>query len=175
MDKEKLKVIDGEYTEWVSVHEIYLDADIADTVQVINCDTRDFAIGWLFERPSIHEKAEFNCKSLYSLIKKKNREKFSINKKDILTWLDSLCKATGGYNLDWRCVKANIKDCRWWNLKYIRFVRNEKSPVEFIVCNAYMQPIEYRKIIDNLEKNMISCRLDHVKRLTSFNTKNLHK
>ena len=60
MDKEKLKVIDGEYTDWVSVHEIDLDADIADTVQVINCDTRDFAIGWLFERPSIHEKAEFN-------------------------------------------------------------------------------------------------------------------
>ena len=160
MDKEKLKVIDSEYPDWVSVNKIELDASVADNVCVINCDTRDFAIGWQFEKPTIYKKAECNheiwhnkgLRRLYSIIKKKNREKFSINKKDILTWLDTLCRATGGYDLDWRYLTANVKDCGGWYIKYIRFVRNEKCPDEFIVCNAYMQPIEYRKIIDNIEE-----------------------
>lgn len=160
MDKEKLKVIDGKYSDWVSISKIEPDADIADSVWVINCDTRDFAVGWQFEKPKVCKKAECNyeiwhnkgLRSLYSVIKKKDREKYSINKKDILTWLDTLCKATGGYDLEWRYLTANVKDCGGWDIKYIRFVRNGKCPDEFIVCNAYMQPIEYRKIIENLEK-----------------------
>lgn len=160
MDKEKLKVIDGEYPDWVSVNEIELDACIADDVRVINCDTRDFAIGWQFEKPTVFKKAECNyeiwhnkgLRNLYSILKKKDNKKYSIDKKDILPWLDTLCKATGGYALHWRHMRANVKDCEGWDIKYIRFVRKEKYPDEFIVCNKYMQPVEYRKIIDNIEE-----------------------
>ena len=157
-ENKKLSVIDGEYPEWVCVNDIELDAEIADNVQVINCDTRDFAIGWQFEPPKVYQKAECNYEiwtnqglsKLYNLFGKENREKYTINKKDIITWLDNLCKASGGYEEDWRFLTANVKGCTNWDIKYIRFVRNNKNKDEFIVCNAYMTPIEYREIIDNI-------------------------
>ena len=37
-----------------------------------------------------------------------------------------------------------------WNLKYIRFVRNPNVPDESVVCNSYMYPIEWRKVIKNI-------------------------
>lgn len=155
---KKLIYIDNEYPHWVSVNCISLVAKIADTVQVINCDTRDFAIGWQFEKPKVIKKADCNWErwhneglaKLYSVLHKQNREKYTIEAKDILSWLDSLCKVTGGYGKDWRYLQANVKDCGGWNLKYIRFVRNDKCPNEFVVCNSYMCPIEYRNIIDNI-------------------------
>ena len=35
-------------------------------------------------------------------------------------------------------------------MKYIRFVRNSKVPDEFVVCNNYMYPIEWREVIKNI-------------------------
>ena len=69
-----------------------------------------------------------------------------------MPWLDTLCMATGGYGIDWRYLEAAVKECVGWKLKYIRFVRNSENPNEFIVCNSYFCPVEYRKIIDNIVK-----------------------
>lgn len=55
---DTLRVIDGEYDEWVLLKKIFDDAKIADTVQTISCDTRDFALGWNFKQPEPYKKAE---------------------------------------------------------------------------------------------------------------------
>ena len=47
-----------------------------------------------------------------------------------------------------------------WNLKYIRFVRNPKVPDEFVVCNSYMYPIEWRKVIKNIIQIILSMKRD---------------
>lgn len=94
-------------------------------------------------------------KKFYEIIKKQNnekREKYIINKKDILKWLDELCRETGGYECEWRYLNADVDYCRDWDIKYIRFIRNNKNLGEFIVCNNYLFPIEYRKIIDKIDK-----------------------
>ena len=54
--EEIIRTIDGEYDDWVSLQR--LDAQtttIADTVQTISCDTRDFALGWNFNQPERYE------------------------------------------------------------------------------------------------------------------------
>lgn len=155
----EMNILDGVYDTWVSVENFNLDAEIADRVQVIYCDTRDFAIGWNFEKPKVYKNPncglEYNTNKglskLYSLFKKQNREKYTIDKKDILKWLNELCQKTGGYDKDWRYLEADVDYCRNWNLKYIRFIRNDKNPNEFIVCNNYMFPICYKEIMNNLK------------------------
>lgn len=158
---EKITIIgDKKYDEWVPVNNIDYDAEITDNIQMIYCDTRDFAIGFNDETPKIHKNPdcgyEYNqnkgLSKLYNLFGKTNREKYAIGKKDIIKWLDELCKASGGYENDWRFLTANVKNCENWEIKYIRFVRNNKNPDEFIVCNNYLFPIEYREIISNLDK-----------------------
>lgn len=162
-ENKKINILDGEYEDWVSVNDFDLNAEIADRVQVIYCDTRDFAIGWNFEQPKINKNAncgyEYNqnkgLHKFYQIAKKQDkekREKYTINKKDILKWLDELCKETGGYECNWRFLSADIKNCTNWDIKYIRFVRNDKNPDEFVVCNNYLFPIEYREIIDKIDK-----------------------
>ncbi len=162
-ENKKINILDGEYEDWVSVNDFDLNAEIADRVQVIYCDTRDFAIGWNFEQPKINKNAncgyEYNqnkgLQKFYQIAKKQDkekREKYTINKKDILKWLDELCKKTGGYECKWRYLDADVDYCRGWDIKYIRFIRNNKNPDEFIVCNNYLFPIEYRKIIDKIDK-----------------------
>lgn len=66
--------------------------------------------------------------------------------------MDELCKKTGGYECEWRYLDADVDYCRGWDIKYIRFIRNNKNPDEFIVCNNYLFPIEYREIIDKIDK-----------------------
>ncbi len=151
---------DKEYDHWLPVNSIAEDAEITDNVQMLYCDTRDFAIGFNDERPKIHKNPDCGfdrrwnegLSKLYSLLKKSNREKSTINKKDILKWLDRLCMETGGYDEDWRYLSADVKNCDNWDIKYIRFVRNDKYPDEFIVCNNYMVPIHYNEIIDKLHR-----------------------
>lgn len=154
---EKLNIIDNEYEDWVPIENFNLDAEIANRVQMIYCDTRDFAIGWNFDKPKFYKKAECNyeiwqnegLRELYKIFKNKNK-KYIINKKDILKWLDELCKKVGGYEFSWRYLSANLENCKNWNLKYIRFVRNDNNRDEFIVCNNYLFPISYKEIIDNI-------------------------
>ena len=158
---EQLKTITGEYPDWVSVKNIDPHAQLDDSIKVISCDTRDFAIGWQFKNPTVNKKTDYNYEywvnkglsKLYSVFRKQNREKWAINKNDIISWLDSLCKASGGYDLDWRYLNAqNVKYCNNWELKYIRFIRNNKNPEEFVVCNAHFFPVEYKQIIENIDK-----------------------
>ena len=58
-ENKKINILDGEYENWVSVNDFDLNAEITDRVQVIYCDTRDFAICWNFEQPKINKNA--NC------------------------------------------------------------------------------------------------------------------
>lgn len=150
--------IEGEYDGWVSVKDISMDAEIDDSVQIIYVDTRDFAVGWNLEQPNYYENAKCGyesntnngLKKLRNLFSVSNRSKYTISKSEIISWLDDLCKKTGGYDEEWRCLEANLKNCMNWNLKYIRFVRNPKIPDEFVACNNYMYPIEWREVIKNI-------------------------
>ena len=150
--------IEGKYDEWISVKDIPKDAEIDDSVQMLYVDTRDFAIGWNFEQPNYYENAEcgYKCNTnnglekLRNLFSVSNRSKYMISKSEIISWLDDLCKKTGGHDEEWRCLEANLKNCMNWNLKYIRFVRNPKIPDEFVACNNYMYPIEWREVIKNI-------------------------
>ena len=158
--EEKLQIIKGEYNDWIPINKISPNAKFVSDIQVINCDTRDFCIGWQYEKPTILKKAtcgwEFrynkSLRKLYSVLRKHNRDKWAIRENEIIPWLDSLCKATGGYDLDWRFLAADVDGCRNWDIKYLRFVRNGKMPNEFVVCNAYNQPIEYREILGKIIK-----------------------
>ena len=150
--------IEGEYDEWVSVNDISKDAEIEDSVQILYADSRDFALGWNFEQPNYYENAECvyerntnkGLEKLRNLFYVSNRSKYTISKSEIISWLDELCKETGGYDTKWRFLEVNLKNCMNWNLKYIRFVRNPKVPDEFVVCNNYMYPIEWREVIKNI-------------------------
>lgn len=150
--------IEGEYDKWVSVKDISRDAEIDDSVQILYVDTRDFAVGWNFEQPNYYENAKCGyernsnngLEKLRNLFYVSNRSKYTISKSEIISWLYDLYKETGGYDEEWRFLEANLKNCMNWNLKYIRFVRNSKIPNEFVVCNDYMYPIEWREVIKNI-------------------------
>ena len=153
-----INIIEGEYDEWVSVKDISMDAEIDDSVQILYVDTRDFAVGWNFEQPNYYENAKCGYErnsnnglgKLRNLFYVSNRSKYTISKSEIISWLYDLYKETGGYDEEWRFLEANLKNCMNWNLKYIRFVRNPKIPNEFVVCNDYMYPIEWREVIKNI-------------------------
>ena len=153
-----INIIEGEYDEWVSVKDISMDAEIDDSVQILYVDTRDFAVGWNFEQPNYYENAKCGyernsnngLEKLRNLFYVSNRSKYTISKSEIISWLYDLYKETGGYDEEWRFLEANLKNCMNWNLKYIRFVRNPKIPDEFVVCNDYIYPIEWREVIKNI-------------------------
>lgn len=155
--EEIIRTIDGEYDDWVSLQR--LDAQtttIADTVQTISCDTRDFALGWNFNQPERYEddscglehRSNEGLAHMAELMAKGDMQPYVIEQQEILTWLGQLCQKSGGFDHDWRYLDAKVDGCRNWDIKYIRFVRYGDS--HFIVCNAYWWPIEWRKVLDNL-------------------------
>ena len=153
-----LKVIDGEYDEWVLLKKIVDDAEIADSVKTISCDTRDFALGWNFKRPEPSKKAEcgLEVRSNEGLARMKRIEyspalnDYLIEPSEIVPWLKKLCEKSGGFEEDWRMLSATVDGCYDWDIKYIRFVRHESG--RFMVCNSYWVPVKWRKIYDNLKK-----------------------
>lgn len=90
----RLNKLEGTYDDWLPLEEINLDAEISSEIKRINCDTRDFALGWNFEHPKLYIKA--NCgferesnKGLSKLFNlstksKDTRDKYTINEKDII-------------------------------------------------------------------------------------------
>lgn len=155
-----LRIIDGEYEEWVPVKTIVDDVEIAARVQTISCDTRDFALGWNFKQPKPCKKPDCNMDMWDNEgIARMRRLKDSpaigdylIDCAEIIPWLKNLCEKSGGFDKDWRYLDADVDGCRDWAIKYIRFVRRESG--RFMVCNSYWMPVKWRKIIDNLKKLM---------------------
>ena len=154
---ENLTVIDGEYDEWVPLKQIADDATIVDDVQTIFCDTRDFALGWNFEKLEPYKNA--NCglevrsneglARAQRIAQSKSRRDYLIGASKIVSWLKKLCEKSGGYDEDWRCLAADVRGCTGWNIKYIRFVRHDNG--RFMVCNAYWYPIKWRKVLGNIK------------------------
>lgn len=159
---KEIRTIEGiiPIDEWISIENILDDIIINDIIQAIHCDTRDFFIMHTLNKPKAYKKA--NCgleyesnkglSKLYKVIKKQDK-RYLIDKTEIIKWLKELCEITGGYNKVWRFIDCNLENCSNWNLKYIRFIKNDKSNNTFVVCNSYFYPIEYKKIVDNLIKN----------------------
>ena len=154
---EVLKVIDGEYDEWVSLKQVADDAIIADTVKTLSCDTRDFALGWNFKKPEPYKKAEcgLEVRTNEGLARASRIERskalgdYLIEHGEIVPWLKKLCEKSGGYDEDWRYLAAEVKGCTGWDIKYIRFVHHDSG--RFMVCNAYWHPIKWRKFLDNIK------------------------
>lgn len=147
-------------TDWTPLKHFNDNYEIPDEVQVIHCDTRDFYIIGGKDKPKRYKNptcgleyaTNKGLQRLYNLFAKTNRGEYSIPKTEIIPWLKELCENTGGYDADWRYIQSNIKYGDSWNLKYIRFVRDDKDRDNFIVCNSYMFPIKYKDLIDNLVK-----------------------
>lgn len=154
---EVLKVIDGEYDEWVPLKQVADDAKIADTVKTISCDTRDFALGWNFKKPEPYKKAECGLEDrtneglarVRRIAQSKSLGDYLIGVGEIVPWLKKLCEKSGGYDKDWRYLAASVDGCGGWDIKYIRFVRHDSGC--FMVCNAYWHPIKWRKVLDNIK------------------------
>ena len=151
---EKLNVIGEELDDWVVINTLNLDAKILDKVQVICCDTGDFTITWGSNVPD--DKLCIVSSNKFLQYTKEGKCKYTINKKDILRWLDKLCEIAGRYGYSWIFLPANLKKRINWDIRYISFVRNNKNPEEFIVCDHYFRPIEYREIIKNLNKEELN-------------------
>ena len=155
---EILRVIDGEYEDWVPLKIIVDDAKIVDEVQTISCDTRDFALGWDFKKPEPYKNAECGLEvrsneglaRVRRIVQSPSLNNYLIGASEIVPWLKQLCEKSGGYDEDWRMLHANLDGCRDWDIKYIRFVRHDS--IRFMVCNAYWFPVKWRKILDNLDK-----------------------
>ena len=153
-----LKVIDGTYDGWVPLKNIVDGAEIAERVLSIYCDTRDFALGWNFEKPKSYKKAEcgLEVRTNEGLARMKRLENSSavnnylIEPKEIVPWLKKLCEKSGGYEEDWRMLVAGVDGCRGWDIKYIRFVKWGNG--KFMVCNSYWMPVKWKRILDNLKK-----------------------
>lgn len=152
-----LKVIDGEYDEWIPIKNIDDDVEIVPRVETIYCDTRDFALGWDFEQPEPFLKADcgLECRTNEGIARMRRIKQspaigdYLIESSQIIPWLKKLCEKSGGYDKDWRFLIADVDGCRDWNIKYIRFVKH--SDGKFIVCQAYWMPVKWRKIIDKLK------------------------
>lgn len=155
---EILRVIDGEYEDWVPLKIIVDDAKIVDEVQTISCDTRDFAMGWNFKKLEPYKKAECGLEDRTNegLARARRIEHskalgdYLIEHGEIVTWLKKLCEKSGGYDEEWRYLAASVDGCDGWDIKYIRFIRHDSG--RFMVCNAYWWPIKWRKILDNLKE-----------------------
>lgn len=163
MVKQNLKLKVEANDKWTSLQAFSENTDIDENVQVLHCDTRDFHIIGSSEKPKVYKKAECiyeywrnkGLSKLYNLLSKSNRGNYAISSNEIVPWLFKLCEATGGFDKNWRYVDANVKNCTGWNLKYIRFVKNDKCKDEYIVCNSYLMPIKYKEIIQNLCKDQL--------------------
>jgi hypothetical protein len=148
---------------WLPLKGFSKDAEIDEKVQMLHCDTRDFHIIGSNEKPKVHEKPDCNYEywrneglnKFNNLIYKPNRENYAIKPNEIIPWLLQLCEATGGFDKNWRCINADVKNCGGWNLKYVRFIRNNRQPDEFIVCNSYLMPVHYKEVIPNLHKDLL--------------------
>lgn len=153
-----LKIIDGEYDDWVPIKQISDDATISPGVETISCDTRDFALGWNFKQPESYKKAECGLEvrtneGLARMCRLKGSPAigdYLIERSEIVPWLKKLCEKSGGYDEDWRMSVANVYGCHGWDIKYIRFVKHTDG--RFFVCNAYWMPVKWGKILDNLQK-----------------------
>ncbi|MBR4625967.1 MAG: hypothetical protein IKO56_10590 [Alphaproteobacteria bacterium] len=162
-EKKVVRLSVGISNNWLPLFQFSENADIDEKVQVLHCDTRDFHIIGSDENPKVYEKPDCNYEywrneglsKLYNLLSKSNRENYAISSNEIIPWLFKLCEATGGFDKNWRYVDANVKNCTSWNLKYIRFVKNDKCKDEYIVCNSYLMPIKYKEIIQNLYKDQL--------------------
>lgn len=160
MENKKLSV--GLFGNWLPLFQFSENACLNDDVQILHCDTRGFHIigSSSSEKPKVYKKANCNYEywrneglsKLYNLLSKSNRENYAISSNEIVPWLFELCEATGGFDINWRCVNANVKNCTCWNLKYIRFVKNDKCKDEYIVCNSHLMPIKYKEVLPNLIK-----------------------
>ena len=154
---DKLRIIDGEYDDWVSLKDIEQDAEIAARVETLYCDTRDFALGWNFKPVEPYEKAECGLEhrtneGLKQIEKMKRNGQIAdclIEPHEILPWLNELCQKSGGYDEDWRFLTSDVEGCHDWDIKYIRFVHQPDG--RFIACNGYFWPIHWREVIDNIK------------------------
>lgn len=163
MDIKNKKINVGISDDWLPLLQFSENACLNDNVQTLHCDTRDFHIIGSGEKPKVCKNADCNYEvwhnkglaKLYKLLSKTNRENYTISSNEIVPWLFKLCEATGGFDKEWRYVDANIKNCTGWDIKYIRFVKNDKCKDEFIVCNSYLIPIKYKEIIQNLYKDRL--------------------
>lgn len=153
--EEMLKKIERDCCEWIALNRIDKEVVIAENVQVISCDTRDFALSWSFKQPEPYKKANCNyefwanegLQMIQRLKQEGGLEEYLIEPNEIVSWLVDVCQKSGGFEEDWRFLTAKVERCSDWQIKYIRFVRHGSL---FIVCNSYMQPIQWRLVIDNI-------------------------
>lgn len=158
MENKKLNIEISD--DWLPLFQFRKNSCLNDNIQTLHCDTRDFHIIGSSEKPKVYKNADCNYEvwrnkglaKLYKLLSKTNRENYAISSNEIVPWLLKLCEATGGFDKEWRYVDANIENCTGWDLKYIRFVKNDNCNNEFIVCNSYLMPIKYKEVIPNLRK-----------------------
>lgn len=146
-------------TEWEALKTTPNDMEFGKDIQAIHCDTKDFYILRSLNKPEFNKNPRCNyeywrnegIKRINSLLKQKNRSNYAISSKEIIPWLKQLCEKTDGYDRDWRYLEADVKNCRNWELKYIRFIRNNNVEDEFIVCNSYLTPIHYKEVLEKAE------------------------
>lgn len=144
--------------DWTPIRYLDDNYEIPDDIQVIHCDTRDFCVVGSEDKPKIHknptcgweDSTNKGLQRLYNLFTKTDRSGYSIPKTEIFKWLKEVCEKTGGYDTEWRCIVSDIRYGSNWDLKYLRFVRDDKERDNFIVCNSYMFPIKYKELIPNL-------------------------
>ena len=154
---EILIIIDGEYDSWIPLKQVIDNAKVADSVETISCDTRDFAIGWDFKRPEPFKRADCGLEirtneGLARMRRLKDSPALSdylIEATKIVPWLKQVCEKSGGFDEDWRYLTAKVDGCTNWDIKYIRFVRHDTE--HFMVCNAYWYPVKWNKILDNMD------------------------
>lgn len=144
---------------WTSLKNIPDTFEISKDIQAIHCDTRDFYVLGSLDKPELYQNPQSNLetwhnkgiKKINSLLLQDNRKNYTITSNEIIPWLKQMCEKVGGYDKKWRFLHADVKDCKNWELKYIRFIRNNNVEDEFIVCNSYLTPIHYKEVFNKAE------------------------
>jgi len=119
MKEEVKKIDDSEQNDWQPLETTPFDSD---RVKVINCDTRDFCCGWMFEddrgkkKPNLHKV-------------KKHHEKFFMTLEEIREILLELREKTGGTEPTWRFLQFDDGTKKGlggnWQFKYLRFYKTD--------------------------------------------------
>ena len=137
---EKLAKI-AHFNEWIHIDNFDVEhIEILPTIKIIHCDTRDFHI---IPNTAPHDMG------LKDKIKYPNSV---IKDTEIFKFLKQLYDKLGGKS-KWQIIKNPNEQPQngSWRYKYIRFYRITID--EFIVTDAYGNPIDYKNLLENAIAN----------------------
>ena len=81
-----------------------------------------------------------------------DKDKFTMPEGNVLNWLKNIRSMSRSRKENWSPLNFEGVTKNFWGLKYIRVFRLPDDPQTFIICDRYVEAIEWRKMVkENLK------------------------